>query len=73
MWAGTGVHQYHTRCLGSSNKGLHSKGKGRCALALGDCGSLGNLIIKDINVAERNHISTQPHISRETKKERERV
>ena len=28
-----------SRCLGSSNKRPHSKGKGRCALALGDCTS----------------------------------
>ncbi|CAL1125812.1 unnamed protein product [Cladocopium goreaui] len=39
---------------------LHSKGKGRCALALGDCGSLGNLIIKDINVAELDLSPSSP-------------
>jgi hypothetical protein len=59
MWAGTREHQYHIPMPWLEQQTTVAKEKGAALWHWVTADPYGNFIIKDIRVAEYNHISTQ--------------
>ena len=62
MWAGTGEHQYHIPMPWLEQQTTVAKEKGAALWHWVTADPYGNFIIKDIRVAEYNHISTQSQV-----------